>query len=99
MIKETKEMIVFGGKLETAVEALSDGVGIGDLSELMSAAKAAAPAIKDANLIVAELVGSTSEEKAELKTDIEVNFKSPAIKGILKALVDVSEIINLFVKK
>lgn len=73
-LKETKELVYLGCKVGELVSALEDGFSLGDLNEILKAAKAVEPGIKDAKLSVQELKTATDVERAELKKYISDNF-------------------------
>lgn len=95
MMQQTKDFVVLGGKLEAMVNALADGFGIGDIQEIVVAADAAKDAIKDASLVLGELKAATDTDRAELKSIVDVSFKSDVIKTVVKSAIDLSSLLSL----
>ena len=79
-IKETKEAVLFGFVLASALkESLKDGrVGIGDLPKVFRVLQAAPEALANLSKVPAELSDLTSEEYDELVSAVE-----PYLEGLV----------------
>lgn len=92
-IKAVLDLVISGADLGNAV---SDGVGLGDLPEGIAFVKSIGPAIEaiKSGQIIPEAKDMSDEEKAQLKAYIEENANIPMVKQILDVLVDLSELIK-----
>lgn len=101
-LKETKELVGFGLSVAEGIAALSDGgVSFSDVVKFIEAAKRAPAAFKDAKLVVEEMKNLDEPAKEELKKFIVDDFDIPqdsveeVIEGVLKVLVDLSDLLKL----
>lgn len=100
--EEVKAVVNCGLKVGELVDALSDGIGIGDIGALLRAAKSVKPAIDaiKSGKLVPELKDLDDEEKAALKTfigeefDISNDALEDTIEKAINVVVDLSEILK-----
>lgn len=101
-IEEVKAVVDCGLKIGELVDALSDGIGLGDLGALLRAAKSVKPAfdaIKSGKLIP-EVKDLSDEEKADLKAfvaddfDIENDALEAVVEKALSVVIDLSALIQ-----
>lgn len=105
MTKELKELVGFGLSVGELIAGLADGFGFDDVKKAIDAAKLAAPAFKDAHKALAEYVGMTDTEAAELEAYVFTEFDiaddkiEAAIEGALKLAIELRSLVALLVPK
>jgi len=101
-IDEVKSVIQMGLSVGELVDALSDGIGLGDIGALLRAAKAVKPAIDalKSGKLIPEIKDLSDEEKQQLKDfvaaefDIKDDALEAAIKKGLQIAIDLSDLIK-----
>lgn len=69
-VQNLKEVVILACKSAELIEAIADGVGIGDLPELIAVGRAAGPAIRDVKLALTEYVTASDAEVAGLEAEL-----------------------------